>query len=638
MGGIIYYKPPSDNPYENLWYPDSSGIKGFAEDQIEKAVVARDNVLDDLYAKLSELNGDLEGVLNIPLLSAELSNLSISIPDAIDKPTAPIRPDIPNDYPTVPEPAVLGSVADLVLDNVPILVAEKPTLRDIAAPGAFTKTAPVAEALPTRYFPDKPGYTMPDAPTVRELVLPTAPSMITVNFEGVLPEALPTPPDINFSFTEQEYQSILNGTLKSKLYDLVLNTRQTGLNPTIEAQIWSRARERTSAVARQRKASVRRQFSALGWNIPPGDEAMMIMQADEQAAGDDITESRNIAIEQAKLEQANFQFSFTQAIALESQLMNLHNSVQQRAFESAKYEVEALISLYQIQVSYFNANVTLYTAQSAVYRDRIQAELAKIELYKGQLEGQKLISELNAQDIANYKARIDAVVAVFELYKSELEAVKIQLSGDELKIRQFEANIKAFGEEIKAKSLEYEGYKAQLSGEEIKTNVYNALVNAFGKEVDAFVGMTDAKVKKLDADIKVNFDVPLKVLDQRTAAYKAQVEAKTSQIAGITKIYEVDGSVYEAEAKATAQLVGVDIERAKLDLELVSKQVATQIDVFKANIAVLLSQKELLIAARKSETQLKAQIAASIGGSVNFGASISGSSAYANGAPGIITY
>jgi len=634
MAGIIFFATPTGP----IWYPDSSGIKTFAEDQIERAVTRSDSFIRELYDKLEELSDELAETLAIPLLEAELADLSVSMPAPFTRPDKPVRPDFLNDYPAPPPDAVLGTVSEIVLDDVPVLTAVAPTVRTITPPTPFTGVVPTSDPIPTRSFPVEPGYTLPTAKTLRELTLPTAPSLISVSFEGILPTALASPPDVDFQFTEAEYQSALNDELKDKLLSLVLNTHQTGLSNAVTAQMRDKAREFTAAQSSRRRAAVRRQFAGMGWSMPQGDEAIMLRQAEEGAIVADITESRNIFVETARLEQANFQFAFTQAIALEAQLLNLHNNVQQREFDAAKYEIEALVSLFQLQVAYHNAGVTLYTAQASVYRDRIQAELAKIELYKGELEGQKLIGELNSQDIANYKAQIEAVVALFDLYKSRLESVKIQMEGDGLKIQQFEANIRAFAEQIRAKSLEYEGYKAELSGEQIQADIYNALVNAFGKEIDAYIGTTDAKMKKLDADVKVNFDVPLETLKQRNEVYKLQIESKNTQNLGLAKIYETDGQVYAAESDAEKSIIESELKRMELDLAYISKDIDVKTDVFAKNVSVVMAQKDILISARETQAKLKAQIIAGITSSVNFGASITGSSAYKNAEPEKIVY
>jgi len=600
--------------------PTKVVIEGFNNSQT-KGELANDK----LTQQLNYLTDALAQITNLPpITGATLPPIVNTVDSYVDQ-VKPDRAVINATYPDTPPDAVLGTVADLVIDDVPILTAAEPVFNTIAPPTKFTKSAPVATAITDRAFPDKPGYTLPIVPVARVLSLPAAPSLLTVNFEGILPTALASPPNVDFVFTEQDYQSMLMDSLNDKLLSLVLNTQQTGLSPAIEQQIWDRGRERTAAVTQGAIDNIDRMFARSGWSIPQGDQARSIYRAQEQQTAEDIAESRSIAIAQADLEQKNFQFALSQALTLETQLLNLHNSTQQRAFDAAKYLIEAAISLYQVQVAYFNGNVTLYTAQAQVYRDRIQGELAKLEVYKAELEGQKLIGELNAQDVARYTAQIEAVVAIFGLYKDELEAVKIQIEADGLKVQQFEANIRAFAEEIKAKSLEYDGYKTELSGEEIKASAYKAIVEGFGKRIDAFTSINDAKVKKLDADIKVNIDTPLKVSAQQTEIYKAQVQATTAEIEGLTTIYKTDADVYDISVKGEGTRINAQVAVQEAEINYGTKKAELAIEVAKANIATMLAQKELSLGTIKAIAQLLSQLVAAYGSTVHLSAGISGS-------------
>src|SRR5690606_16488942 len=130
-------------------------------------------------------------------------------------------------------------------------------------------------------------------------------------------------------------QSMLLTELKDKLFDLVRNVRQTGLSDSVLTQLSDKAKEKTAAQARRLSLSVRRQFGALGFNLPPGDEILKMLEVTEESVQLDVTENRNIYVTNAQLEQSNFQFAFMRGVELETQLMNLHNSVQQRLFEAA---------------------------------------------------------------------------------------------------------------------------------------------------------------------------------------------------------------------------------------------------------------------------------------------------------------
>jgi hypothetical protein len=638
MASITFYPTPSDEG-NGLWFPDSSGIKTFTENQYVAAIADRNSYLDALTTTLEQLNTDLQAPLvGTPPTQTALTGLHAEyVPGAFVASTTPTRPTVPNDFASAPADAVIGSVANFVIDPVPVLTAVQPNINAITAPTPFSGVAPTDLALPDRTYPNAPAYNIPLEPDVIPLNLPSAPNINIADFTGILPQSITLPSTINFNWTEVEYQSVLDSELKDKLLDLVTNPMQTGLKQSDLQQTWDQGREKTWATTQGLIDNVSIQFARSGWNLLQGEEAEQILKYQENQAAQDIAENRNIKEIQAKLIQSNFQYSFKQAVEFQGLWMNLWSSMQQRSLEAAKYAVEALISLYGVLVAKLNADVALYTAQATVYKTIIEAELAKIEVYKAELEGQKLIGDLNMQAVERYKAMIQAVVALFDLYKTEIEAVKAQIEGDGLKVQQFEANIKAFAATIQAKALEYQGYESQLKGEELKVNMYKAFVEAFSAEVDAFSKGTDAKVKQLDASIKINIDTPLKELEINTEVYKSRIQAKATEITSIIETYKTDAQVFGALNEAEKTRIEAGVSLMQIDFQEAKANLDASIEVFKANMSKVLAQNELLISTLADEAKLKGSVAAAIGGAIGAHASISGSSSYLNAAPTMVT-
>jgi len=540
--------------------------------------------------------------------------------------------NVPDSFVYTPVDITFAPVESIALDDTPTFEVPEwlssPVFPNKPVP--FTKNAPVATALLDRSLPEKPTYVLPDAPTMQTLVLPPAPELLSITFTGVLPAELIAPPEVEFNFSEVEYESVLTTDLKNRLRDMVLNSRQTGLTPAIEQQLWDQSRERTRSAARGTIDQINRQFARSGWLLPQGDQIERIFQAQEILAEADITESRSIATAQAELEQKNMQFAITQGLALEGQLMTLHNQMTQRAFDAQKFLLESAIAMYQAHIAMFNAGVALYTAQAQVYRDRIQAELAKIEVYKAELEGQKLLGDINTQGVANYTARIQAVVAIFGLYKDELEAVKILLQGDELKLKQFEAGVRVYSEELRAKSLEYEGYKTEIAGEDLKIKALAGLADVFGKRVQAFTGVTDSKLKKMEADIKINYEVPLQVMNTNVAVYKAEVEAQAAVLQARSEKYKSEVTMFAATSQA-------DVSRFKAQVDQAVGMGANAVGLSRAASERAVAMTNIQVTSMTAAAQVQAQITAAYASQINISTSESNSTSSSSQTSGSIS-
>lgn len=392
MAGVIFIPPVvSAFPEKGIgledskWYPDSSGIKTYTEDRVDSAISHRDQVLNDLYAKLADLNTQLVSLANIQPITAAL--------EAINPAYVP---------------------APMAHHDAPV----KPTDTD---------------------------FTRPPLPLITE---------VTANFP-----------------TQTAYVSQLLTDVESVLDGLIRNLRQTGLNPVIEQQIWDRGRERTAAAAQGEIDGINRAYARSGWTLPQGDQVEAIYAAEERKAEADITESRNISVAQADLEQKNLQFAIQQGVALCTALANIHATLQAQFIEAEKARIETLTELNRLNVEVFK--------------------------------------ELVDADVAYAQGRLG-------LYKTEAEVFGIVVGAEEVRIK---------------------------SGIELMT----------------------------------------------------------------------------------------------ADLNYLAKKVDVDVEVIKANISTVLAKNELLIKTLTSEAQLQAQIAASIGGAVNFGAHISGSSSYQNAVPIEIT-
>jgi len=139
--------------------PTKVVIEGFNNSQT-KGELANDK----LTQQLNYLTDALAQITNLPpITGATLPPIVNTVDSYVDQ-VKPDRAVINATYPDTPPDAVLGTVADLVIDDVPILTAAEPVFNTIAPPTKFTKSAPVATAITDRAFPDKPGYTLPIVP------------------------------------------------------------------------------------------------------------------------------------------------------------------------------------------------------------------------------------------------------------------------------------------------------------------------------------------------------------------------------------------------------------------------------------------------------------------------------------------
>ena len=537
-------------------------------------------------------------------------------------PTAPIEPaGLTPSFPAAPAEPALAGVAALSLADPPEFTAPDPVIDTILAPAAFSTAAPEKPTLSAVALPTSPGYTLPTEPALLAISLPDVPLISLPLFSAVL-DAAPLVPTVGFSFTETPYTSALLTELNEKLLSYVSGF-STGLSAAVEQGIWDRARAREGAVTARAREEAIRGFAARGFSMPGGVLVEQLNRADQEGLDKSSSLSRDIAIKQAELEQTNFQFAFGQAVALEGQLLSHSNAVSQRAFEAARFTAQIAIDLFNAAVTLFNAKSQAYQVEAVVYRERLQAEIAKVEIYKAQIEGQRITGELNQQTVALYRERINAVLAIFELYKNQLEAARIQQEGDKLLIERYRAETEAYDSLVKAKASEYDGYKTRVEGEALKAEVHKSLAAAFNSRIEGYKALVQAKVAEKDSEIKVNQEIPLDKYRIQAQTYQSLVQAEAERLRGLIGLFEGRVRVFGSQVDAEGTRVNAEVQTLRAEVETKVAVANVALENVKANIQRLIESAGILAGASQAGAQVASQLCASALSVVSMNAGLS---------------
>lgn len=570
---------------------------------------------------LAQLQASASAITNLPLVDATFPTISASV-DAFVSPATPARPgDLAMSMPAAPGDPAIANVAPLTVPGAPQFTATLPDINlNIAVPAPLTDTAPAEPSLSAVLVPTVADVVLPDVPTLQGITIPAAPLINLPVFQAVLPDS-PLAPAFFFSFSESAYTSALLTSLRTTLQEWVLGT-STGLPPAVEDALWQRARAREMLSSRRKVDDVVRTYARSGFTRPPGAMQAEIGMALQDSQGTVLASSREVAINQANLEQTNRHFAFEQAWKVEEGLITYTNQMAQRSFEAAKFAQQVAIDIYRVEAEVFTAQVQAFAAKVEAFKAQLQAELAKLDIFKSEIEAQKLIGEINMQLVEVYKARVQAVQAVIDIARARIEAANAQASVNKTIIEGYAASVNAYGEKVRAKASEYDAYATQVKAQVAKVEVYTAQADAFGKQVDAFKATVEALVAAKDSEIKVGVEVPLDVFGKRVDIFGKLVQAEGTRLDAVTKVYSTDAQVYTAEVQAEGTRINSQVEVLKADTQLAVAQGNLRIEAAKANIQTLVQQVTLLVEAMKAGAQVAAQLASAALASVNLSAQI----------------
>lgn len=466
-------------------------------------------------------NTDMNGI------SVKIEKLAALVP-----PTAPI----------MATPLVSIPVLE---DNTPVL--SMPIRPDQDVGPAPTDAPDIQEVQP----PAAPTITLPNTPTFEELQLPIAPSFSLPSFTAESPQNTLAAPTTRFDYVDTGYLSELRDPLVAKLLDGLTNGGY-GIEPGDEQALWSRARDRAEQQGKIAVDQAGKDAVSTSFPMPQGAYFQRLDKARDQIQVVMSDINREIALKRADLYVENRKFTIQEVQKYEQIAISLYNAVQERALNFAKASAEIGIAIYEAAIKKFAADMDAYKTEAQVFDIRIRAELSKAELFKAQIDAEKLRGEFNQIKVNMYNAQLQGITQTVNLYKSRIEAANLLAQLQQMKLEAFKSRVAIFSERVKAKQAEFDMYRAGIQGEMAKVDIFKAQIDAYSKRVDA---------EEVKARITLQGNEAL--LQQ----YKGAVQQYTSQMEGFTKTvdaqiesgrlgiqeYNVDVQAFQAAVQAVIQ-------------------------------------------------------------------------------------
>lgn len=547
-----------------------------------------------------------------PTISVEWKSIAPpSIDWGADVPIMPvIEFNMPGDMPAPVD--MTGLDVSVQIDDFNV---DPPAMTFGVAPTITIGTAPVIPQINQVSVPDAPVVVLPDAPTYLTIA--------TRTFGGVnlhedwltklenVPEldlVQPTP----WSYQRSPaYASQLLENLKGVIGQRLLGG--TGLNPTVEQALWDRARDRETQIALAGERDVMRSAESLGFALPPGVLAAQLRDA-RQSYHDKLSSlSRDISIKQAELEQENLKQAIAEGLQLEGQLMDYALKVEQMAFEVAKVTADNAMQVYNAGVERFKALLQGFQTYSAAYETIIKAELNKVEVYKAELEGEKIKSDINASLVQQFKAQIEGSMAVVEIYKAQVSGAQVLVDLEKSKLEAAGEQVRAFVAGLNAETAKVEIYKAGISAESMKMEGYKSLTQAYQAKASAQAERARVAVARIGAVTQAK-GIEWDGFKARISAETARIDALGRQSGVLADSYRAGAAATTAKAEMTAKLWEAQIRQYEAGQNIAMSSA-------KINADAAMTANNARSDSAKAGAQVYAQLAASAYGMINASAS-----------------
>jgi hypothetical protein len=580
---------------------------------------------------------DLIGRL-VDAAEAQTVSFSIDIPTvsgltAFETPTRPTLVDIDAtlvDTPPAPDAESLDFPRDPGFVTAPTyrqvrneIDADVDTISLPSHPEEITLDFPDAPETATITLPVADDYVLPDVPVARDITIPDFPLLAEIDFDVGDGGEEPIAPDLNdVGFTETPYTREVLDEVAERVRDALATG--TTISVAVEDAIFARFLDRQHRANRRAENDAAQLFAGRGYSEPPGAFAARVAEAQQDSQNKIADTNREIVVFAHEQEVKAVQNAIVQGIALEQLLIAQHSQSNDRLLQAAKLLLDTHIALFNADVTVFNARQERRKTDAEILKAQIEFEVLRLERVKAQLDGQRLIGELNKNDADLYESQIKGVVALLDIFKTRMEGAKIESEIEETKMRGYEARMRGEGEKVKAYAEQWNGFTAAA-------NAQGQLFQNFKVGVDAFATRITAH-NAIEREKSARYETGLRKSLALLEVYRARIQEVTARLAALqgknnaiatrndseARMYVADGQIESARTEANNRAFAIASENANNQVQ--SRITEAQIRVANAE-RTLAIEIEGLRAAGAAYTQL----CASSMSAVNFSAGVSGS-------------
>lgn len=424
--------------------------------------------------------------------------------------------------------------------------------------GALSGSIPTAP-------PEPSAMSIDTAPSVVSLTVPTKvtkPDIANVSLGELLAISIPNVPTVEFpslnidapvytltppaawSFGVNQNILISDDPLIQAAIDRLTDNIEnggTGLTAAIEDAIWARELERNEQQLEDTTDKTIQMWAKKGFSLPDGMLANSLSDIQKEYMNRKIDRAREIGIKQAELEQANIFKSLELAVSLSEKLINMLISYEELVFKGQEATARFANEYIDLQIKTYMSLVEAYRATAQVHEMRVRGEIAKVELYKAQLDAQRLIGEVNEQTVKVYSERIQATMALVERYKVEVGAMVSELEVEKTKIEANKVQMDIWAKKADVEIARYSGaidlYRAKtqynVASAELSSKNAEASVRATIAAVEASVRSAESADRSMNLKAQIQMEAARGVA-QATAAMAAGAMAAASAQASIS--------------------------------------------------------------------------------------------------------
>lgn len=580
-----------------------------------------------MVAGATSIANSVQAVQVPPVVIEPPGNLGEGDVFPVRRPAVVERLSLDTELPDAPPDAPHVRVDAPDWDNAP----NRPNIREPnynfgPRPGDLDATRPAKSyTLTPVTLPDSPMLRDIDIPRLLDIEIPVFDAREIPEFQGVRPVADFSTYVEPLNFTPVQYGSALLEQTKTNLSRM--QQGGTGLPAAIEQALFARGFDREDGNTARIIDEAMTDFARRGFDLPPGALSARVAEARQNAAALRANANRDVTIQMHTVEIENLRFSVTQGIALEQVLISEHIQMQGLILQAARAAVDVSIAILDAQIRAFNSEQLGYQTDASVYRELINAEAQRVQVYRTQVEAELAKGQLNTQSVELYSAQIRAVNLLVDRYVTQVNAARAVTEINRAKIDEFRAEIDAYQSEIQAYVAEWQGYGESVRAKGVEASVFETAYRAYQSEVQAWAAQQQAKGSFKQVEIEAR-RLELLAWDKKIEQFKAELDLARTRITAEATEHEGNTRLYAAEAQVEQAVQEASLREYQVETERNRAQEALNQDYIRLTLAEMQENVRLTIAKLDTAARVYTQLGASALAGVNASAGISASQGY----------
>lgn len=501
--------------------------------------------------------------------------------------TIALPPDLPNP-PAAPNITAafhaslgLGFASEPTLGEISPQVIEEFNPEDITIPNISGERPTFTSLGLTLNIPDTPSYNQPAEPTppsivdiddeipeqpapsygaapeLEELLLPTLPTLTTPTFGATLPTFSVQAPEPVIQWSEPTYTSTIKDAVGSAIQEMLEGG--TGLPADVEQALWDRARSREDVAAAGVVDAVIEEWAARGFIVPAGLLNRQVQVARESAQLKVNGLSRDIAIEQANLEQKNRQFAVTAGLDYERVFTAIFLAVVQRNFEIAKFGAEMQLQVYRTRIEAFRVELDVYNAYLAKYKADLEVALFGLQIFRAQIELEKAKGDINVAKVQAFKAKVDAYGSQVDAYKALVQAVGVRADVQKTKADVYRSQVDGMVAKINGERAKFDAYDSRIKAETSKVQMEGVNAQVFEARTRSWAEASRVLLAGTELEFKEN----QQQLDWNIANMRRVSEYTGQQL----NVIQAKLAAFQANVSRSVASFNADAEGARLNVQ-----------------------------------------------------------------------